>query len=54
MLRFESDYLEGAHPSVMEKLAATNFEQCPGYSEDVHCDNARKLIRELCGIDHSS
>ncbi len=51
MLRFESDYLEGAHPAVLEKLIATNFEQCPGYSEDVHCDNARKIIQEQCGIE---
>ena len=49
MLRFESDYLEGAHPAVMEKLISTNFEQCPGYSEDTHCDNARQIIQKLCG-----
>lgn len=51
MIRFESDYLEGAHPAVLEKLTATNFEQCPGYSEDIHCENARKLIQSECGID---
>ena len=51
MLRFESDYLEGAHPSVLKKLSDTNFEQCPGYSEDIHCENARKIIQELCGAD---
>ena len=51
MIRFESDYLEGAHPAILERLTATNFEQCPGYSEDIHCDNARKLIQAECGID---
>ena len=53
MLRFESDYLEGAHPAVLKKLTETNFEQCPGYSEDLHCENARKLIQSECGIDAS-
>lgn len=48
MIRFESDYLEGALPEVMEALARTNFEQTPGYGEDVHCENAARLIREKC------
>ena len=30
MLRFESDYEEGAHPRILELLAATNLEQTPG------------------------
>lgn len=48
MIRFESDYLEGALPEVMEALARTNFEQTPGYGEDAHCENAARLIREKC------
>ena len=48
MRRFECDYATGAHPKVMEALAATNLEACPGYGEDDHCANAARMIRELC------
>lgn len=48
MLRFESDYLEGALPEIMEALQRTNLEQTPGYGEDAHCENAARLIREKC------
>jgi threonine aldolase len=48
-IRFECDYAEGAHPAIFESLIHTNFEQTKGYGEDEHCDNARRLIRQLCG-----
>ena len=48
MLRFESDYEEGAHPRVLELLNTTNLEQTPGYGEDAYCDEARSLIRRAC------
>jgi len=48
MIRFNCDYLEGAHPQVMQRLLDTNMEQCPGYSEDSYCDQARALIQKLC------
>ena len=48
MLRFECDYSEGAHPSILQKLAETNLEQTPGYGEDPHCQRARELIRQAC------
>ena len=48
MLRFECDYAEGCHPSILAALAATNDEQTAGYGEDPHCDRARALIREAC------
>jgi len=48
MIRFESDYLEGAHPSILEELARTNLEQTVGYGLDPHCENARQLIRSAC------
>ena len=34
MIYFNSDYLEGAHPYVMEKLNETNMVQTVGYGED--------------------
>lgn len=51
MIRFECDYLEGAHPRIMERLMETNLEQTPGYGEDPYCEAARKMILELCGCE---
>ena len=48
MILFNSDYLEGAHPRVMARLAETNMVQTPGYGEDEYCERARGLIRDLC------
>ncbi len=48
MIRFECDYLEGAHPRIMKALADTNLEQTPGYGTDSHCERARELIRKAC------
>ncbi len=48
MVRFECDYLEGAHPDVLRALSETNGEQTPGYGEDEYCGRARELIRRLC------
>lgn len=48
MIRFESDYLEGAHPLILKRLNETNMEQTPGYGTDAHCENARSLIRMAC------
>lgn len=49
MIRFNCDYLEGAHPRILEKLAETNFEQTQGYGEDEYCERARNIIKEKCG-----
>ena len=48
MIRLECDYACGAHPAVMERLAATNGEATPGYGVDEHCRNAANLLKELC------
>lgn len=49
MIRFESDYLEGAHPRIIERLVQTNMEQAPGYGTDIHCEKAREYIKKQCG-----
>lgn len=49
MIRFECDYGEGAHPRILERMAETNMEQTCGYGLDDHCENARSIIRGLCG-----
>jgi threonine aldolase len=48
MIRFECDYSEGAHPQVLELLNKSNFEQTPGYGEDIYCEKARTIIKKLC------
>lgn len=49
MIRFDSDYAEGAHERILQRLLQTNEEQTPGYGEDAHCKNAARLILEHCG-----
>ncbi|MBR4982710.1 MAG: aminotransferase class I/II-fold pyridoxal phosphate-dependent enzyme [Lachnospiraceae bacterium] len=53
MILFQSDYTEGACPEIMERLLATNMEQTPGYSEDVHCMRAAELIQKACNAPDS-
>ncbi len=49
MIRFLSDYMEGAHPEVMRRLQQTNLEQTPGYGADPYTAEAVERIREACG-----
>lgn len=46
---FSSDYMEGAHPDVLRRLAETNLLQTPGYGTDAFCESAREKIRAACG-----
>ena len=48
MIYFNSDYLEGAHPAIMERLLHTNMEQTVGYGEDEYCAAAREKIKAAC------
>ena len=48
MIRFESDYLEGAVPEIMSRLIETNYEQTAGYGADPYCRAAREKIRLEC------
>lgn len=48
MIRFDSDYMEGAHPAVMARLAEANLVQTPGYGEDEFCAAAAGMIRARC------
>lgn len=50
MIRFNCDYLEGAHPRILEKLVETNLVQTPGYGEDEYCERAREIIRKKVGV----
>ncbi|MCR4940190.1 MAG: low specificity L-threonine aldolase [Treponemataceae bacterium] len=46
---FLSDYMEGAHPSILKRLADTNLEKTAGYGTDDYCEEARNKIRLECG-----
>ena len=48
MILFNSDYTEGAHPRILERLMETNMEQTVGYGEDAYCEAARDAIRRVC------
>ena len=51
MINFESDYIQGAHPRILEKLIETNFEPLSGYGFDNYTESARRKIKCLCGKD---
>ena len=48
MIRFDSDYMQGAHPKILEELCRINMEKKTSYGRDEHCDHARSMIRSLC------
>ncbi len=49
MIRFDCDYLEGAHPAILQRLMETNLDQTIGYGEDPYCQAAAEKIRTACG-----
>jgi len=51
MLHFDTDYMRGCHPEVLERLAQTNMEQTPGYGKDEYTARAKELVLEACGLD---
>ena len=50
MVSFECDYIAGAHPEILKRLAETNMESLPGYGMDHYSDSAKEKIREACGL----
>jgi threonine aldolase len=48
MISFDSDYMEGAHPLILQKLMETNLEKTPGYGSDKYCSAAKEKIRAAC------
>lgn len=49
MISFTCDYIEGAHPAILNRLIETNMTQVEGYGEDPFCENARTRIRQAVG-----
>lgn len=49
MISFESDYIMGAHPRILERLTETNFEALSGYGVDKYCESAKEKIKNAIG-----
>ena len=47
-LSFASDYMEGAHPAILQRLAETNLLQSAGYGCDEFSEAARRKVRTAC------
>lgn len=48
MISFESDYICGAHPKVLERLVETNMVPVSGYGNDPYCAMAEEKIIKAC------
>ena len=48
MYHFESDYVNGCLPQVLEALTRTNDDRTVGYGMDPYCQHAAELIRAAC------
>lgn len=53
LLSFASDYMEGAHAEILQRLVATNLEQTAGYGLDPYSEAAREKIRRSCRASHA-
>ena len=51
MIRFDSDYMAGAHPEVLDALVRTNLELTAGYGNDPYTLEAKELIRKAIGCN---
>lgn len=47
-LFFASDYMDCAHPAVLQKLFDCNYAHASGYGADAYSDAAREKIRSAC------
>lgn len=54
MLHFDCDYMEGAHPLILERLLQTNLEQTPGYGCDIYTQRAKEKIRQACNYPEAA
>ena len=53
MYYFDTDYMAGAHPLVMQRLAETNLEMTPGYGTDCYTKSAKERIKTACGTPNA-
>jgi threonine aldolase len=50
MQHFDSDYMEGMHPLILDALLKTNMQKTAGYGTDEYCASAREKILSACGL----
>ena len=48
MLSFTSDYVEGAHPAILQRFIETNLVKQAGYGSDEYTASAREKIKAAC------
>lgn len=51
MISFQSDYICGAHPKILQRLMETNMEPMAGYGDDSYTKSAKEKIQKACGAD---
>ncbi len=51
MVSFESDYIAGACPEILKRLAETNMEALTGYGLDEYSTQAKEKIKAACGCE---
>lgn len=54
MLYFMNDYMEGAHPLILEALQKTNMQKTVGYGLDEYTQRAQKKIRMACNCPNAA
>ena len=47
-LYFASDYMQGAHPAILKRMAENNLVKSGVYGYDAFSDSAKAKIREAC------
>ena len=50
-LPFASDYMRGAHPNIIARLAETNMAETGGYGLDPYSEAAKARIRKACACE---
>lgn len=48
-IHFETDYMAGCLPEILNRLIETNFEKTEGYGSDEYTKRAEDLIKKACG-----
>lgn len=51
MIRFDCDYLEGAHPKILKRIVEANYDQDAGYSKDKYTKSAKEKIKKALKRD---
>lgn len=53
MISFESDYIAGAHPKILNRIAELNYESAPGYGSDKYTKSAIEKIKNACACEEA-